>query len=475
MARHQALSEALARSPDNVSLLLLHAQACLEDMLLGKARKSFDRVLSLDPDQAQAQLGIAQLLLLEGDISGAAVRVERVLQRNDQSASAHLVMSQIHLMEGDRERALDAARRAVEADSDITDTALEAGLGVRLKDLIRHPGSISEPSNLWDGLENDFEQLLNENSPASYDDSAGDDWEPELHYRPGSPARNAVTFADVGGMEGLKEEFRRRILHPLQHPDLFQTYGRKAGGGMLVYGPPGCGKSLMLRAIAGETNCHYLAVGLHEVIDPYAGSSERNLHDVFEEARAYDSCVLVFDEIEALATDRRKLRESQSRNLVNQFLAEMDGLLNTKTRLFIIGATSAPWQIDPAFCRPGRFDQSLFVPPPDREGRIQIIELLAKERPIDQLNASALADATEGFTGADLSWVFNRTADLSITETLRQCKPVPMTMEVILEVAKQHHPTTQEWLEGVRPYVKKAPPGGIFGDLRKFLASPSKA
>lgn len=472
MERHKALSEALAQSPGNVSLLLLHAQACFDEMHLTKARASFEKILALEPDQAQAQLGIARILLVQGDISGAAVRTERVLQKDQQNAAAHVVMSQIHLMEGDRERALEAARRAVEADSDITNVALEAGLGIRLKDLLQKTDYPVCPADNWNDPEEDFSQLLRLSSSDSFDSRPPDEgWDPEMHFRPGDADRSDVTFADVGGMDELKDEFRRRIIHPLQHPELYKTYGRKAGGGILVYGPPGCGKSLMLRAIAGETNCHCIAVGLHEIIDPYAGSSERNLHDVFAEARTHESCVLVFDEIEALATDRRKLRESQTRNLVNQFLSEMDGLLNSKSRLFIVGATNAPWQIDPAFCRPGRFDQSLFVPPPDKAGRAQIIGILAKERPIHNLNAQALAEVTEGFTGADLSWVFDRAADISITETLRHAKPMPMSMDVLLEVASLHQPTSQDWMEGVRPHVKRSPKSSIFGDLRKFLAA----
>jgi SpoVK/Ycf46/Vps4 family AAA+-type ATPase len=276
-------------------------------------------------------------------------------------------------------------------------------------------------------------------------------------------------------MEELKEEIRLKIVYPLQHPELFKAYGRKAGGGILIFGPPGCGKSLMLRAVAGEVGCSYFAVGLHEIFDPYFGSSERNLHQVFETARAHAPCVLVFDEIDALAADRRNVRETQMRNLVNQFLYEMDGLRSDTSRVLVLGATNAPWQIDPAFRRPGRFDQTIFVPPPDKAGRAQIIELLARDKPMSHLDVDALAKATRGFTGADLRWVFERAADLALSEAIHTNNPVPINMTMLLDVARQHKPSTQEWFDGVRPHVQQEAPDTIYNEVKKFLGPPSAA
>jgi SpoVK/Ycf46/Vps4 family AAA+-type ATPase len=276
----------------------------------------------------------------------------------------------------------------------------------------------------------------------------------------------------VGGMEELKEEIRLKIVYPHQHPDLYKAYGRKAGGGILIFGPPGCGKTLMMRAVAGEVGCNYFAIGLHEIFDPYFGSSERNLHQAFETARANAPCVLVFDELDSLAVDRRHVRESQVRNLVNQFLAEMDGLRSDNARVLVIGATNSPWLLDPAVCRPGRFDQTIFVPPPDMPARAQIIHLLAKDKPISALDVDALAKETKGFTGADLKWVFDRAAELALSEAVHTKSPVPITMELLLDLAHHHQPSASEWFEGAKTHVQQhGAQDALYNDVRKFMTA----
>ncbi|MBL9185002.1 MAG: ATP-binding protein, partial [Verrucomicrobiaceae bacterium] len=255
--------------------------------------------------------------------------------------------------------------------------------------------------------------------------------------------------------------------------DLYKAYGRKTGGGILIYGPPGCGKTLILRAVAGEVPCNYLAVGLHEIFDPYFGSTERNLHQIFETARANAPCVLVFDDLDSLAQDRRQIRESQMRNLVNQFLHEMDGLRGENQRILVIGATNQPWALDPAFRRPGRFDQAVFVPPPDAAGRCQIIDLLMVDKPMASFATGELIDATTGFSGADLKWVFDRAAELALSAAIHTGQPVPITLELLLAVTATHKPTTAEWFEGVRTHAQQAAPDAFFNEVRKFLTAPT--
>jgi SpoVK/Ycf46/Vps4 family AAA+-type ATPase len=230
----------------------------------------------------------------------------------------------------------------------------------------------------------------------------------------------------------------------------------------------------MLRAVAGEVGCNYFAIGLHEIFDPYFGSSERNLHQAFETARANAPCVLVFDELDSLAVDRRHVRESQMRNLVNQFLHELDGLRSDNQRILVIGATNNPWRLDPAFRRPGRFDQTIFVPPPDLPARKQIIQLLAKDKPISQLDVDAVANETKGYTGADLKWVFDRAAELALSEAIHTKHPVPITMELLLDLARHHQPTNRDWFEGAKPHVQHAGQDAIYNDVRKFLSAPTR-
>lgn len=474
MPTSSALRDALTQSPNNLSLLLLYGRACLEELHLDEAREVFSHALELAPDQTDALLGIARVLFLEGDTSGAAVRAERVILLEPTNAQAHLLLSRVYLSEGDRPKAIEHFDRAAQIDGTMSDPALERELGRTARDARKTAPAPSAP-------EPTGQEQTASTGPGDPDeffeppfDDPPYDWRPETFYAPGDPERGNVTFADVGGMEELKEEIRLKITYPLQFPDLYKAYGRKTGGGILIYGPPGCGKTLILRAVAGEVPCNYLSVGLHEIFDPYFGSTERNLHQIFETARANAPCVLVFDDIDSLAMDRRQIRESQMRNLVNQFLHEMDGIRSDNQRVLVIGATNQPWALDPAFRRPGRFDQAIFVPPPDAPARAQIIELLAKDKPIAEFDTAELIEATNGFSGADLKWVFDRAAELALSAAIHTGHPVPITKDLLLAVAKAHTPTTQDWFDGVRTHTQaQEGPDSMFNDMRKFLNAPS--
>jgi len=210
-------------------------------------------------------------------------------------------------------------------------------------------------------------------------------------------------------MEGLKDEIRIKIIHPLAHPELYKAYGKTVGGGILMYGPPGCGKTHLARATAGEIHAGFLAVGINDVLDMWLGNSERNLHQVFQQARREAPCVLFFDEVDALAASRADLRASAGRQLVNQFLSELDGVQTTNEGVLILAATNAPWHLDAAFRRPGRFDRILFVPPPDLPARASILRLLSRGKPVQDIDFDHLAKKTDGFSGADLkTWPSRR-------------------------------------------------------------------
>lgn len=472
MSSLQAIQDALEQSPDNIALLLLYGRASLEQLHLEDAQEAFERVLALDPQHTDAHLGVARVLFLQGEPSGAAVRAERVLLQEPDNAQAHLLLSRVYLSEGERAKAVEHFDRAAQIDGTMSDPALERELGRTVRDARRtSPTPAAPENNSPEGLE-DAEQ-----GQEFYDDAFDEppyDWRPETFYAPGDPQRFGVTFADVGGMEELKEEIRLKIIYPLQYPDLYKAYGRRTGGGILIYGPPGCGKTLVLRAVAGEVPCNFLSVGLHEIFDPYFGSTERNLHQIFETARANAPCVLVFDDLDSLAQDRRNVRESQLRNLVNQFLHELDGMRGENQRVLVIGATNQPWALDPAFRRPGRFDQAIFVPPPDAPARAQIIALLAKDKPISNLDVEALVSATSGFSGADLKWVFDRAAELALSAAIHSGHPVPITMELLLTVARSHAPSTHTWFDGARDHTQQAPTDGFSNEVRKFLNAPSQ-
>jgi SpoVK/Ycf46/Vps4 family AAA+-type ATPase len=241
------------------------------------------------------------------------------------------------------------------------------------------------------------------------------------------------------------------------------------GGGVLLYGPPGCGKTLLSRATAGEIQANFLSVGIHEILDLYLGNSEKNLHQLFQLARDNAPAVLFFDEVDALAADRNDLRKSAGRTLINQFLAELDGTAGSNDGLLILGATNAPWHIDPAFRRPGRFDRILFVPPPDEPARASVIEVMAKDKPITKLEAAKIARKTKDFSGADLKAMFDQTIERTLARAMREGRIVPIETDDLIDTAKSLKPTTRAWFESAKNYAIYSNQGGFYDDVLTFL------
>jgi len=217
-------------------------------------------------------------------------------------------------------------------------------------------------------------------------------------------------------MDTVKDEVRMKIIHPLAHPELYKAYGKPVGGGILMYGPPGCGKTHLARATAGEVRAGFIAVGINDVLEMWIGQSERNLHETFERARSHTPCVLFFDEVDALGASRSDLRHSSGRQLINQFLAELDGVQSGNEGVLVLAATNAPWHLDAAFRRPGRFDRVLFVPPPDSPARAAILRILLHGKPSQDVDFDHLAKKTENFSGADLKAV----VDVAVEQKLRE-------------------------------------------------------
>ena len=254
-------------------------------------------------------------------------------------------------------------------------------------------------------------------------------------------------------MESLKDEIRIKIILPMDHPDLYKAYGKTAGGGVLLYGPPGCGKTHLARATAGEIKAGFLSVGLNDVLEMWLGNSERNLHALFEQARDHAPCVLFFDEVDALAASRADLKTSAGRQVINQFLSEMDGIDSRNDGVLILAATNAPWHLDPAFRRPGRFDRILFVPPPDAPGRASILRILCKDKPVHDLDFDHLAKKTDKFSGADLKAVVDLAIEGKLREALKAGTIKPLTTKDLLAAAAMVKPSTREWFATARNYA----------------------
>ncbi len=284
-----------------------------------------------------------------------------------------------------------------------------------------------------------------------------------------------TSFNDVVGLEQIKKQINRKIILPFQKPSLFDRFRKKVGGGILLFGPPGCGKTLLARATAGECGASFFNIAISDVLDMYIGESERKLSTLFEKARAESPSVIFFDEIEALAGKREHTRNSSASNIVSQMLTELDGFQQNNSKLLVLASTNVPWAIDPAFLRPGRFDRMFFVPPPDKSARAAILKHHMQNRPsAPDIKYELLADKTSGYSGADLEHLIESAADEAIDESIESGTDTVIGFEHMRTALSESRSTTIEWLTTARNYARYANDGGRYDDVLAFLKKHGK-
>jgi SpoVK/Ycf46/Vps4 family AAA+-type ATPase len=402
-----ALREAVIKDPQNAALRLHLASLYLQDSNGAQALEEATLVLNHEPDNADAVEVAAQAAALAGQLERA-----RGYQR---------LLGALRSTEG------PVGNEAPDASSPSLQTAAARPAG-EMTDVL-----LDETDEIWE-LE-----------------------EPGLK------------LSDVAGMQNVKHRLQATFLAPLKNPELMKLYGKSLRGGLLLYGPPGCGKTFIARALAGELRAKFIAIGLSDVLDMWIGNSEKNLHEIFEQARRKAPCVLFLDEIDALGRKRTLVRHSAMSGVVNQLLAEMDSLAGNNDGVYVLAATNHPWDVDTALRRPGRLDRMLLVLPPDLEARIGVLQFHLRDRLAEKLDLRSIAAQTEGFSGADLAHLCESAAELALVESVRTNTVRPINASDFKAALKSIRPSARAWFDTARNFALFANEGGIYDDLIDYL------
>jgi len=439
----ESLKEALQNSPDNLPLRIMLGDKYFHLNQIEEAESEYQVVLEYDKNNIRAKEGLAEIYFRRGRYSGVIVIVEELIARQKVTERMLVICAKSLVREKSLDEAQEIYEKILDHNPDFEDKELDENLRM--------------PSVNFDDDEMDE------------DDPFGFGFDGELDDKYYLMEKPDINFKDVGGMDHVKQEIDLKIIKPLENADLYAAYGKKIGGGILLYGPPGCGKTFLAKATAGQINANFINVGISDILDMWIGRSEKNMGYTFEVARRNTPCVLFFDEVDALGASRSDMKNSSGRHVINQFLAELDGIQSNNDGILVIGATNAPWHLDLAFRRPGRFDRIIFVPPPDQISKQKILEILLKGKPTEKIDFAKVAEQAKYYSGADLKAL----VDLAIEEKLKVAfktgVPEPITTQDLLAATKRHHASTREWFNTAKNYALFANESGIYDEILKYI------
>lgn len=426
----KSLQEALKHSPENTPLRMLLADTFLSLQRWDEAEAEYTTILKR-VNSRDASMGLARVYFAKGSYSACNVILEALIDGGTDDINVYLLHAKALLKENAFGRAMEVYQHALELDPELEDAELDQQFRMRGGETI---------------YENDDE-----------------DYDGRFLQKPD------INFSDVGGMDALKKEIELKIIKPLLHPELYKAYGKKTGGGILLYGPPGCGKTYIAKATAGQVSAKFISVTLNDILDMWVGNSEKNLHELFELARRNTPSVLFIDEIDALGASRSDMKNSAGRQLINQFLQELDGIDRSNDGVLIIGATNTPWNLDPAFRRPGRFDRIIFVPPPDLNGRASILRLKLQQKPVAEIDIAQLSKRMEHYSGADIDAVIDIAIEKKLEDSFDDGIPKPLDTNDLMQALKKHKPSTQEWFSTAKNFALFANDSGLYDDILTYM------
>jgi SpoVK/Ycf46/Vps4 family AAA+-type ATPase len=415
---------------------------------------SIGALVERDPANVALRLHLAELFLSNGQAGEALSHASIVLASRPDDGAALTLAARAAEALGDTARA-SAYRRLAEAigegdapaptvpDNDDGTTEAEAGAAPAL-DPEPAPGRVG--LRLVEGNRVDAEPLETEVEA------------PRIMLR------------DVAGMETVKHRLNLAFLAPLRNPELRRTFGKSLRGGLLLYGPPGCGKTFIARAVAGELSAKFMAVGIADVLDMWLGQSEQNLKGYFEAARRQAPCVLFFDEVDALGRKRSLMRHGAGSGVISQLLAELDGLQSDNRGVFVLAATNHPWDVDSALRRPGRLDRMLLVLPPDVSAREAILRAHCRDRPLAaDVDFAGIAARLDDYSGADVAHLCEAAAEFALEESLNAPAIHPISAAHFKRAMKDVRPSIRPWLESAKNHALFANDGGVYDELLEYL------
>lgn len=290
-------------------------------------------------------------------------------------------------------------------------------------------------------------------NPNNEHDSSGDSKESKKTTKKRKP--NKITFDDIAGLDEAKNAFNEKVVMPLQHPEIYAKYGKKVGGGILLYGLPGTGKTMFAEAASNELNALFIPIKCSDIKSKWYGESEQNVKNIFAKARKASKVILFFDEFEAIGAKRTDNGDNGNNDLVPQILAEMQGVgsSSSKSMIMVIAATNKPWAIDSAFLRPGRFDEKIYIPLPDFTARKKLFELKLSKIPTDNVDLDYLSNITVGYNGADIEEFVEKLKQTAINESIKSGKDHLINMDDIKKVeTTMHSSVSKEDIERLKEF-----------------------
>lgn len=276
-----------------------------------------------------------------------------------------------------------------------------------------------------------------------------------------------IRFNDIGGLESVKEELKKAIIYPFTHKKLYEYYNQKPGGGVLLYGPPGCGKTMIAKAAACECGADFINVETSTIMSKWVGESEKSIKNIFEVARGCERAIIFFDEFDAVGGRRSEI-EDYARRIVNELLQQMDGMTKNDN-ILVLAATNEPWAIDPALRRPGRLKKLVFIPPPDLEARKAIFEIYLRKLPLEaDVYVKYLAEVTQGFSGADIQAICSDAAEIPLHEALQGKAQRKLSRLDFEKAMKGRRSSIIPWIRMAIEQVKKSREEDLFSELIKL-------